>query len=350
MKTHLRLLFIPAILLLATISSCSMNGLTMSVTEPAPVTLDPAIEHVGIINRSMPSEEYEELDKIDKVLSLEGKELDKKAGHAAMMGLFDELTKNDRFATINTLDTLSIDNPGLGVFPAPLSWSEVQKIGHEQGVDILFVLSFYDTDTRVDYKMVPVEVSTPIDLGITLMEHQATVNTLIKTGWRIYDVKNKLILDEYVLYNKVVTSGRGINPVKAAKAALDRDPAVMQTSTRLGEQYAWRILPYRIRVSRDYYVKGSNNFKIGKRRAQTGDWNGAAEKWEEELYNPKRKVAGRAHYNMAIINEINGDLDAAIEWASKAYTDYKNKEALDYLRVLKRRAAKNQQVKNQMNY
>lgn len=327
-----------------------MNGLTMSVTQPAPVTVNPGIEHAGIINRSMPSEKNEVLDKIDKILSLEEKELDKEAAHTAMMSLFDELTKNDRFATINTLDTLSIDNPGLGVFPAPLPWSTVQQIGAEQQVDILFVLSFYDTDTKIDYKMVPRQVNTPIDVGITLMEHQATVQTLIKTGWRIYDIENKNIIDEFVYFNNVTTSGRGINPVKAVEAAIARKEAVLSASSKMGQQYAWRILPYRVRVSRDYYVKGSNNFKIGKRRAQTGDWNGAAEKWEAELDNPKRKIAGRAHYNMAIISEINGDLDAAIDWASKAYTDYKNKEALDYLKILKRRVNNENLVKHQTNY
>ncbi len=29
------------------------------------------------------------------------------------------------------------------------------------------------------------------------------------------------------------------------------------------------------------------------------------------------KIAGRAHYNMAIINEINGDLETAKQWATE---------------------------------
>ena len=45
---------------------------------------------------------------------------------------------------------------------------------------------------------------------------------------------------------------------------------------------------------------------------------------------------------MAIINEINGDLNAAIDWASKSYSDFNNREALNYLRILRNRVAKNQ--------
>ena len=95
-------------------------------------------------------------------------------------------------------------------------------------------------------------------------------------------------------------------------------------------------------------MRGTDNFKIAKRRAQTGNWDGAAELWEKEIDNPKSKVAGRAHYNMAIINEINGNLDEAIQWARKAYSDYNNKLALDYVRILEERERRNARLQEQM--
>lgn len=52
---------------------------------------------------------------------------------------------------------------------------------------------------------------------------------------------------------------------------------------------------------------------------------------------------------MAIINEINGDLDKAIEWASKSYTDYGDKLALRYLNLLKNRKNKEIQIANENN-
>ena len=109
----------------------------------------------------------------------------------------------------------------------------------------------------------------------------------------------------------------------------------MQRSMSLGKNYALRLSPTNRRIARDYFVRGSNNFKMARRRAQTGDWLGAAELWELEIYNPKPKIAGRACYNMAIINEINGNLKAAIDWASRSYVDYRNKLALNYLNSLK---------------
>jgi hypothetical protein len=98
---------------------------------------------------------------------------------------------------------------------------------------------------------------------------------------------------------------------------------------------------------RDYFVKGTYNFKIAKRRAQNGNWNEAAELWQKETVNPKRKIAGRAFYNMAIINEINGQLDDALSWAMKSYEDYNIKPAREYVRILKNRVVKTEIIDEQ---
>ena len=63
--------------------------------------------------------------------------------------------------------------------------------------------------------------------------------------------------------------------------------------------------------------------------------------------NVDGKLAGRGCYNMAIISEINGELDIAIEWAQKSYENYNNKLALQYLRILKNRKAQNNKLKKQ---
>ena len=51
---------------------------------------------------------------------------------------------------------------------------------------------------------------------------------------------------------------------------------------------------------------------------------------------------------MAILGEINGDLDAAIKWAQKAYENYNNKLALQYVNILKNRKKINQRAEYQL--
>jgi hypothetical protein len=126
-----------------------------------------------------------------------------------------------------------------------------------------------------------------------------------------------------------------------------RKDAVNQVANNAGHSYAFRIIPYWIKVTRDYYVKGTNNFEIAKRKAQTGNWEDAGKLWEKETTNSKGKIAGRACYNMAIICEINGELDKAIQWARKAYEDYDEKLSLQYIRILENRKVNDSVLKNQ---
>ena len=344
MKTKITLL--PVLILL--LYSCgSTHKLTLSVTEPAPVYMPESINSIAIINRSEPSKDNKVLDDLDKILSAEGKNLDKEAAQAAVIGLYDELTANNAFSEVKLIEDLEIKSPGLGVFPAAISWNDIEQLCNDNDVDAIFALSFYDTDSKLKYTIDTVKVNTPLGIKIPALEHRVTVSTGIHTGWRIYDPINKLILDEYVMPNQVTLVGKGINPVKAANAIIGRKEAVLDISNKIGHNYALRIFPYRIRVSRDYYVKGTNNFEIAMRRAQAGDWDGAAELWEKEVNNPDGKIAGRACYNMAIINEINGNLDKAIEWATKSYTDYNDKIALKYIRILKYIIEKNKLLEEQ---
>ena len=326
--------------------SCSSTNLVyIRVQQPAPVTISPEIKNVGIVNRSIVSDKNKALDIIDKVLTVEGDSLDRQAAQAGVIGLADELIKNNRFTGVTAFNSLDLRTNVPGQFPAPLTWDVVEKICREKHVDALFSLELFDTDSKVSYAAVPVSMKTPLG-NIPGIEHHANMLTTVKTGWRIYDPVEKVVLDEYPITKNVTFTGKGINPVAAAGAIINRKEALIDVSRKTGQDYAFRLIPYWIRVTRDYYVKGTDNFSVAKRRAQTGNWDGAAELWKKETTSSSSKIAGRACYNMAIICEINGQLDKAIEWAQKAYENYNNKLALRYINMLKDRKASN----NVLNY
>jgi hypothetical protein len=328
------------ILSLCILVSCKTNQLFLNVVEPAPVTLSPSIKKVGVINRSMPTDETRILDVIDKALSLEGVNLDKDGAEQSIKGLSDELMNNQRFDEVKTLSDIDFRTPKLGLFPVPLSWEIVNKVCKETGTDALFSLEMYDTDTRISYSNRKVGIKGPLGVIIPGIEHQADMETIVKTGWRIYDPANQVIADEFNHTESIVYTGKGINPLVAVAGLIGRKKAIQEVSNKGGHGYAMRLLPFELRVMRDYFVKGTYNFKIAKRRAQNGNWNEAAELWQKETSNQKRKVAGRAYYNMAIINEINGKLDDALAWAMKSYEDYNIKLAREYVRILNNRMVK----------
>lgn len=336
-------------LLILLVSCSATNGLTLSVTEPAPILLNKKSSKIGILNRSLPDKKYEVFDAIDKILTAEGRDLDKLGSYSAIESLKKELLNNNKIQSVTIIDTLESKKYGIDQFTSELTWQKVEELCRVYDLDAIYELSYFDTDSKINYKTIKSEAKNAFGLKIPVIEHEATIITLIKSGWRIYDNNDKAIVDVYYTNNTIQLSGRGINPLKAFETVQSRKDAVLAVSKNIGKSYALQILPFNIRVSRDYYVKGTPNFEIGKRRAQAGKWDSAAELWLLETKNTNPKIAGRACYNMGIINEINGDINAAIEWTTKSYTDYADKNALRYINILKNRKAKNEQLIRETN-
>lgn len=336
------------ILLVVIVSSCKTNLVYIKVTNPAPVTISNNSKNVGIANRAIPSEDNKTLNTIHQATSGESLKLIKEASAESVRGLNDALTQNKRFDIVKPLNQVELRTPVIGSFPSQLSWTEVESICKKNNVDLLFVLEVFDTELKiVPLTPPPTKITNVVDVINTVTQAQVNITTIIKTGWRIYDPKNKYILDEFPLTDYLTITANAATVVNTTEAMMGRKEAIKQSANKLGNRYADRLIPYYITVTRDYYVKGSENFKIATRKARTGNWDSAGELWLKEANSSKRKMAGRGSYNMAILNEINGDLDAAIQWAQKSYENYNNKLALKYVSILKYRKQSNQRLQNQ---
>lgn len=327
-------------LISVTLSSCKTNLVYIHSTNPAPVTLNKAIKKVGIISRTTPSDENKTLNTFHQAVSAESLKLIKESSSEAMRGLSDALIHYHRFDTIKTISDVELTTPVTGSFPSQLSWPQVESICQSHEVDLLFVLEVFSSELKVvPLNTPPPGLNTVVDVLNTAMQARVNIVTTVKIGWRIYDPHNQIIFDEYPMSENLIVTAGAVNIINTTEAMMGRKEAIKQSSNKMGSSYADRIIPYAITLTRDYYVKGSSNLKIATRRARTGNWNSAGELWLKDTKSTKRKIAGRACYNMAILNEINDDLETAISWAQKAYEDYNNKLALQYVNILKNRKA-----------
>jgi hypothetical protein len=303
-------------------SCSSTNLMSLTVTEPAPVSLPPDAKTAAVVNRSRAADDSRTVDAIHRTLGLESRELQAAGAGSSVTGLTDALIRSNRFASVKALNNLDLRSYGAGVFPVSMSWDTVEKICQENHVDVLFSLELFDAESKVG-------------LNIAALGQGSNVNTQVKTGWRIYDLSTRSILDQYVICKGL--NSQGGNLFSTGSAFLSRKEAVITAGNCAGGDYATRIVPYYLRVSRYYYVRGSGSFSVAKRMARAGDWDAAAKIWSQETRNPSRKAAGRACYNMAIIGEIKGDLNGALQWARKAYEVYRTPYALDYVNILQQR-------------
>jgi len=326
----------------------STNRVYISVKEPAPVSLPEYVKKIAIINRTIPDEKARVMNKIHQVISLENENLIREGSSACVNGLVDELLTNQRLTHIVRLDSINVSGFGAGVFPSPLDWEKIEEICKKTNTDAVFSLELFDTESKLNYSTNTISSKTIVGT-LPVTDHQVQMTTIVKTGWRMYDPISHFIIDESQLAKDIIFTGRGINPVVAARALIGKKEAVKQVGLAAGHLYGTKINPFWLRVYREYFVRGKTGaFGIAKRKAQTGNWDGAAQIWMEQTKSLNRKTAGRACYNMAIINEINGDLDAAQRWAQKSYENYRIKLGLDYVNILQRRMAAEELLASQV--
>jgi hypothetical protein len=324
---------LPLLGIIVVCSSCSSTNLmSLSVTEPAAVSLPPDAKSAAIVNRSYAADESRTVDAVHRTISLESKDLQAAGAAASLTGLTDALIRSNRFVSVKKLSNLDLRCYGAGVFPVYLSWDTVEKICRENHADVLFSLELFDAGSTVG-------------LNIANFVQVLNAKTQVETGWRIYDPNTRNILDQFVIYRDL--NCQGGNFLTVGSAQLGRKEAVIKAGSRTGEDYATRIIPYSIRVSRYYYVRGDGSFSLAKRMARAGDWDGAGNIWREATNSHSGKVAGRACYNMAIISEINGDLNGALQWARKAYEVYRTPYALDFVNILQQRQSNDAVLKSQ---
>jgi len=335
--------------LLLVLASCSATKeYTISAMEPASVDLATTITKIGIINESNTAQRSEYHTRIEQILSARDHQLEQDGIDAAISGLFDELVKDQRFDTVQLIQTEVNNSKGLGNTAETISWDAIKEICDANGVDAIFSLAYYEADTQVSVKKKTIKEQNMLRQYEKVQGHEITLETLIENGWRIYDPYNQQVIDELVFNDQITSTGTGTNEVDALYDISDRREAVLDQSKNSGSSYGLRLLPQEQDVLRDYMVRGSQKLVEAKKLAAEDNWQAAVALWEQEVANENPKIKAKACYNMAFHSEMNGKYEEAMEWILKANTYDENKYTLTYIDVLKNRIAQNIIVEEQL--
>jgi hypothetical protein len=97
----------------------------------------------------------------------------------------------------------------------------------------------------------------------------------------------------------------------------------------LGNTFTSKLIPSSQKVERAYYRSNNVYMLKGEKYLLEGDWLKAAEIYKKETKNKNLNIAAKSSYNMALICEMEGNIDAAIDWLNGSYSFYK-KENLRY--------------------
>jgi hypothetical protein len=357
MKKHLLRLLLPAVIIVsiftipAAVSSCRVSHTQMQVLKPADIMLPAHFQKFVLADRTRPGKGngQQALNILEGLLTGEGLFQDKWASEDCLEGLRQVLTQTPRYTvTIAALDTALKGTGRQQVLP-PLDWKTVGRIIGTDTTTALVVLEAFDSNTDIVYDLVPTQQRQSDGTTTTINQHRARGRVNVITTWRIYDIKNKTISDQFTQTSNQVFEGQG----QTQQDALGRLPARYEMSRRAGivagSQYGHRISPQFVWVAREFYrkAKGTPEMKAAGRLARFQNWQGASDIWNKLASNPDPKVARRASFNMALIAEQSGDLDLALQWANRS-AQMGDRRAPRYVQTLQQRKWEQQRLEEQM--
>jgi len=239
---------------------------------------------------------------------------------------------NQQSAKVKTID------PEYGFY----SKEELKEIAASTGADALFSLDYFSTFDGINF-------FSDYYLGVEYVYTFAF--------WNIYDLNNQKL--HFIQSRMDTTSWESKdiynNKLRVLKKLPPRKDAVLNAADIAGNKFAEFLVPHWIGVQRMYYHSQHIDLKKTKQLVAENKWMEAAQIWKANVNNPNKSIAAKSKFNMALVCEINGNLDAAMDWVVQSYhTIEKNNpvhffNCKDYIRILSYRMKDKKKIDLQYN-
>jgi tetratricopeptide (TPR) repeat protein len=320
----------------------------LTLMRPAVISVPLSVQTLLIVDRTLPSDEKR--NKVEEVLTGEIMRQDEQGVQAAIDGLVKTLQNGPRFKTEYSNDKYMGETSGT-IFPQAMNWTTIDKLCEKYRTDAVLAIETYDSDYIITNGSRLIDHKDANGNIKKVMEFFAEGVGSVNLGFRLYFPAERSIGDQYQFSRQMRWDASGSSVTAAVQGVMDKIAAINEVSYEAGREYALRISPSYYTVTRYFYDKPKKNKHLvaGVRKSEVADWKGAIESWEMAIKKGKKdKDKGRAAFNIAVGYEVLGDFDKALEWASKSYTEYGEKDANDYYKAIRARLNEEAIVNNQL--
>lgn len=339
-----RWVFLTVIAGLFFLISCSTSKIVIDIPRPSDIDIPEKIKKLALVKYRLRDDTTYVTNVIREMISGEGAMVEKVAIDNAMNGFWRKMKEYSRF-TITGLEERLVDHKTESGFPEPLPWQEIKEICEKSNSDALVSLESFRASTSVNYSFYSkskkkVEEGQLRTVVYDIREQVVHVGQLlaeVELGWRFYYPAESKILFMKTIQDSTIREVKANSKKEAERKLPEKKNAIEEVSFMAGEQFAQLLNPGYTTVERRYFPKGNDDFKMAKTYVFQRYWDKAAELWERNLNNPNPRIASAAKYNMAMINEMKGKMENALELAKTAWQLNQNKTIETYIQLLENR-------------
>jgi tetratricopeptide (TPR) repeat protein len=218
-----------------------------------------------------------------------------------------------------------------------LPWDDVKYLCKTYKTDALVSLDLLETSVQTDIKK-DVSFYEVTNIGyITEDVEKATMKIKYKAHISVYNSLAK-ILTGYVLTDTLYWEDSDRSIIKLFEKFTPVKEALMETGIAIALDFADEITPNWERDKRDLFVRGDKRFREALLFIKNNELEKAVNILNEVLQQAEsEKVKSEAEFNLALLYELQGELDQAVEWAQKSYETMNRNNTYNYLEMLKER-------------
>ncbi len=314
------------VFLLMVLCSCSTSKFVVDVTKPPSIEIPVDIGRILIVNRCL-KEEFEKPDEVVKgLIAGEGPVINQAGAKKAVESVIDDIRYAPGMESVYTSAVPLVDTLDKK-FPQSLDWITVENLCRQYNSDALLSLEVFNTNTYIDYGYYQrretkdnVKVWSNTTVYNKNIEHipLARLRVEITAGWRMYYPADKQIVVEELKKHTQLWEFEGKTQKDALRNLPSKMFAVEEAGKLAGIDFSSRLYPKRTTVERVLFIKGSRDFKIANQHLKQRHWKSAATIWKKYTNDPDNKIASAALFNLAVINEMEGNIEEAYRLVKQA--------------------------------
>ncbi|MEI8112816.1 MAG: DUF6340 family protein [Bacteroidia bacterium] len=318
--------------------SCKSNFAVLNIenARPASDELPSDIQSLTLMNRSMNNQfdNYRE-DSLQKYFYRKGYQLskiilDSAASDTTIRALAALLFESGRYDVVVPLKRNMNRYLPYEMLPDTLTPERVKTICADYNTDALLVLERFSTKAMADYTS---EKHLSAGNG-TNTDYYASLDLKYDAFFRIYKPNSKTLLKEIEVIDTINWESSDYTQERLFRKLPSIKQAMFNAGIKIALDLDQKLSPTWIPEKRGYFLFQSKDDR-GQQLMNENNYEEAGKYWNEMAQSTNKKVKSKAEFNLALISELNGDLDGAIELGLKSFYTYYRFQAETYLKKLK---------------
>ena len=316
--------------------STSYRHVTIETAKPSEFLLPNDIVSLTLMNRSI-NDEFKNYQRdslqqyfYKKEYNLSTIILDSLAADTTLKVLGELLYESGRYDVVIPQEYNIYRGLKFYKMPNKLEWNYVKNICELYDTDALLVIERYFNKISTSYKVMT-------NGYMSEFYHEGSIDSKYDAVVKIYDPGREKIIRQMVVSDTIFWYHDDINQKKLFSRLPRIKKVLIQTAIQTAFDIDKKLSPSWQSETRGYFIIDTKTNDQVDQFILNGEYESAQQYWTTYLKSNSRNTRSKAEYNMALVNEMQGKIEEAIEWANKSFNSQYRAQTENYLKQLGKR-------------